>query len=176
MAGDTGRRRIRCAVGSSLAAVGRGVATVQWRAGSGSIGVDAASTDSGRREPHVSFAVECGLRAAAARAGGRAAAGRVWRSRAGSCRARWGHWRRRLRWPPRGPIPARAPRCGPALPRQWQCATAASAPPAPALRYGWGDPRWRNPITGIPGCCARTASDQVTAALLKAAMNSRRFT
>ena len=27
--------------------------------------------------------------------------------------------------------------------------------------YGWGDPRWRNPITGIPGCCGlRAASGQ----------------
>ena len=34
----------------------------------------------------------------------------------------------------------------------------------------------RNPITGIPGCCARAASGHATAAPPSSAMNSRRFT
>jgi len=40
-----------------------------------------------------------------------------------------------------------------------------------------GVPAPKNPMVGnFPGCCARAVSDQVTAALLKAVMNSRRFT
>ena len=42
--------------------------------------------------------------------------------------------------------------------------------------YGWGNPTWRNPITGIPGCCARAASGHTTAAPPRSAMNFRRFT
>jgi hypothetical protein len=39
-----------------------------------------------------------------------------------------------------------------------------------------GEPLWRNPITGIAGCCARAASGHATAAPLpKSAMNSRRL-
>src|SRR5262245_29981660 len=38
-----------------------------------------------------------------------------------------------------------------------------------------GAPVWRNPITGIAGCCAPTGSGHATAAAPTSVMNSRRF-
>src|SRR5215831_12127776 len=38
-----------------------------------------------------------------------------------------------------------------------------------------GDEGWRNPITGIAGCCARAPSGQAMAAPLASVMNSRRL-
>ena len=42
--------------------------------------------------------------------------------------------------------------------------------------YVSSDAGWRNPITGIAGCCARAASGHAAAAPLRRVMNSRRFT
>ena len=42
-------------------------------------------------------------------------------------------------------------------------------------RFGLDEPRPRNPITGIAGCCARAASGQAAAAPPSSAMNSRLF-
>src|SRR5262249_26793802 len=38
-----------------------------------------------------------------------------------------------------------------------------------------GAPVWRNPITGIDGCCARVASGRAAAVPPSSVMNSRRF-
>src|SRR5271166_3767375 len=40
---------------------------------------------------------------------------------------------------------------------------------------GWGDPAWRNPITGSADCCARAASGHAIEAPPRSAMNSRRL-
>jgi hypothetical protein len=41
--------------------------------------------------------------------------------------------------------------------------------------YGLGDALLRNPITGMPGCCARAVSGQAIAAPPMSVMNSRRL-
>jgi len=42
-------------------------------------------------------------------------------------------------------------------------------------RYPSGDAPWRNPITGIVGCCARVASGHAVAAPPSRVMKSRRL-
>ena len=44
-----------------------------------------------------------------------------------------------------------------------------------AVRVASGDVAWRNPITGIAGCCARAASGHAAAAPPSSVMNSRRL-
>ena len=46
---------------------------------------------------------------------------------------------------------------------------------ATRLARGSNEPPWRNPMTGIAGCCARAAIGHAAAAPLSSVMNSRRF-
>src|SRR5262245_8359271 len=47
--------------------------------------------------------------------------------------------------------------------------------PASSRTYAPGEAMWRNPITGMAGCCARAASGQTTAEPAITLMNSRRL-
>jgi hypothetical protein len=47
--------------------------------------------------------------------------------------------------------------------------------PGHQMLYGPGDPLFKNPITGIVGCCERPASGHTTTAPLKSDMKSRRL-